>query len=324
MNGSGKMAFLAAAAVFLSLVPAATASTGPAGTAQNYPIDYTRQTDIIYGRRFGLALTLDVFSPPKPAGVGVVWVVSSGGRSTPEQTRELSFERRIAPLLAHGYTVFAVIHGSSPAFQVQDHVQDVKRAVRFVRHHAAIFGIDARRLAIAGSSSGGMVALTVAMLGDEGDAAATDVVERVSSRVQAVGCFFPPTDLVSYGDEGQTVLDVLETRSSADPAFQFYETDRKTGVRSLITDRDRVTRILRDVSPVTHASADDPPAILIHGDRDKLVPIEQSRRLVERLSKVNVQARLVVREGMGHAWPGWEGDAGVLAEWFDLHLRQPR
>src|SRR5262249_884035 len=82
--------------------------------AQTGWADYSRQSDFIYGHKFGLALTMEVFTPAKPNELGVVWVVSSSGKSSREQTLQPSFGRRISPLLTHGYTVFAVIHGSSP------------------------------------------------------------------------------------------------------------------------------------------------------------------------------------------------------------------
>ena len=58
--------------------------------------------------------------------------------------------------------------------------------------------------------------------------------------------------------------------------------------------------------------------------RKTAVSIQQSRRLMESLNKANVAARLVVREGKGHAWPGWEADASLVAEWFDQQLRPAR
>lgn len=116
-------------------------------------------------------------------------------------------------------------------------------------------------------------------------------------------------------------MDVLRQRGAVDPSFQFHDVDQKTGARTLVTDRETVLRMLREFSPVTHVTADDPPTILIHGDADKAVPLQQSRRLIDRLDEVNVPARLVVREGMGHAWPGWEADTVLIAEWFDAHLR---
>jgi dipeptidyl aminopeptidase/acylaminoacyl peptidase len=82
--------------------------------------------------------------------------------------------------------------------------------------------------------------------------------------------------------------------------------------------------MLRQMSPVTHVTADDPPTILIHGDQDRAVPLQQSRALVARLSDAKVPARLVVREGAGHAYSGWEGDTRLIAEWFDEHLHRIR
>jgi dipeptidyl aminopeptidase/acylaminoacyl peptidase len=285
----------------------------------------TRQSDVIYGRKFGVGLTMEVFTPTRRNGIGVIWVVSSGGRSSREQTLQESFERRISPLLEGGYTVFAVIHGSAPVFNVQDFVSDVRRAVRFVRERSASLGVDGRRLGLAGSSSGGLVALMVAMEGEDGNAASEDAVERASARVQAVGCFFPPTDLTSYGSASENIVDLMQKRDGrVDPSFQFYDIDPKTGQRRPVAGHEDVLRMLREFSPVTHVSADDPPTILIHGDHDQAVPERQSRRMIERLIEVRVPARFVVREGMGHAYPGWESDAALIADWFDEHLRRGR
>lgn len=75
---------------------------------------------------------------------------------------------------------------------------------------------------------------------------------------------------------------------------------------------------------MTHVTTDDPPAILIHGDQDNAVPVQQSRQLMERLSETNVPAGLVVREGVRHVYPGWEADTVLIADWFDTHLRRTR
>jgi dipeptidyl aminopeptidase/acylaminoacyl peptidase len=311
-------------ALSVALALSVIGAPGTLGTAQTSAPEYSRQSDVIYGRKFGLALTMEVLVPANTNGLGVLWVVSSSGNSSRDRTLEPSFERRIQPLLEHGYTVFAVVHGSSPAFQLRDYVQDARRAVRFVRHRARELGVDPERLGMTGSSAGGLIALTVAMRGEDGNPGAADEVERVSARVQAVGCFFPPTDLTSFGDKSENILDLMQRRGAADPSFQFYEVDEKTGAKTAITDREEVLRMLRELSPAAHVTADDPPTILIHGDEDKAVPLQQSRRLLDRLNDANVPARLVVREGKGHAWPGWEEDSALIAEWFDAHLREGR
>src|SRR5258708_2947050 len=92
---------------------------------------YTHQEDVVYGRKFGTALTLDVFRPKAGAnGAGVVLVVSGGFFSSHEAVN-LTF---IRPLLDRGYTVFAVVHGSQPRYTVTEIIGDLNRAVRFVRH----------------------------------------------------------------------------------------------------------------------------------------------------------------------------------------------
>jgi dipeptidyl aminopeptidase/acylaminoacyl peptidase len=82
--------------------------------------------------------------------------------------------------------------------------------------------------------------------------------------------------------------------------------------------------MLQELSPVTHVTGDDPPTILIHGNEDKAVPVEQSRSLIARLGEAKVPVRLVVREGVGHAYPGWEADSQFIASWFEQHLRGVR
>jgi acetyl esterase/lipase len=248
--------------------------------------------------------------------------VSSSGKSSRDQTLHESFERRISPLLDRGYTVFAVIHGSAPVFNAQDFVIDVRRAVRFVRERSASFGVDGQRLGLAGSSSGGWLALMVAMAGEDGNAADDDAAERASARVQAVGCFFSPTELTRFGSASENIVDLMQKRDGrVDPSFQFHRVNPQTGERQPITAREDVLRMLRELSPVAHVTGDAPPTILIHGDRDQAVPVHQSRLLVERLQQMRVAARLVVREGVGHAYRGWESDTALIADWFDEHLR---
>lgn len=286
---------------------------------------FTRQSDVIYGRKVGVALTMEVLTPAVRNGFGVVWVVSSSGVSSRDQSLQSTFERRVSPLLERGFTVFAVIHGSAPIFNLQDMVSDLRRAVRFVRYRAAEFGIEGQRLGISGSSAGGLLALVVAMQGEDGKPTADDVVERVSSRVQAVGCFFPPADLMNFGAVSQNIVEfMLKQSGGVNPTFQFYDVDTKTDARKPLTAREDVLRMLREMSPVTHVTTDDPPTILIHGDQDRAVPVEQSRSLIARLSDAKVPARLVVREGVGHAYPGWEADTKLIGDWFDEHLRRVR
>ena len=68
---------------------------------------------------------------------------------------------------------------------------------------------------------------------------------------------------------------------------------------------------------------DDPPTLIIHGDADTLVPLQQSELIKEKLAKAGVETKLVVRRGAGHGWPGLEKDLSQFADWFDAHLTKP-
>ena len=165
---------------------------------------FKRTEDVIYGRKFGTALTLDVFQPGQPNGKGVLFMVSGGFFSSHDAISAKTYR----PLLEHGYTVFAVVHGSQPRFFVNEIEQDIHRAVRFVRHHAAKYGVDPNGLGITGGSAGGHLSLTMGTQGAPGKAEAKDPVDRESSAVQAVACFFPPTDFLNWSKPGEDAVGV--------------------------------------------------------------------------------------------------------------------
>jgi hypothetical protein len=81
-----------ATALFIALALCVIRAPDNPARAQTGSAEYSRQSDVIYGRKFGLALTMEVFTPAKPNGLGVVWVVSSSGKSSREQTLQPSFD----------------------------------------------------------------------------------------------------------------------------------------------------------------------------------------------------------------------------------------
>lgn len=283
-------------------------------TAPDPAAAYTRTENVIYGRRAGFALTLDVFAPKpgKANGAGVVVFVSAKYRSGPEMIGLFQFA--IDQFVARGYTVFAVTHGSQPLCTVVEVVEDAHRAVRFVRANAGTYKVDPDRLGAAGGSSGGHLALMVGLAGRAGDPGAKDVVDRHPSRVAAVACFFPPSDLVAL--EPRCPKDVL-------PAFDFRELDPATW-RGLPLPAPRCREIAAGLSPINLVTKAAAPTLVVHGDRDELVPVEQSRDLAGKLKACGVAGELVVKEGKGHYWLGMGRDVPALTGWFDRHLAPKR
>lgn len=305
------------------LLLAAALTSGPAWAQDPKPADstasYTRREDVIYGRKHGMALTLDVFTPKQNAkGLGVIFVVSGGWFSA----HEAIGLPLVQPFLDRGYTVFAVVHGSQPRFTIPEAIQDMNRAVRFIRHHATEYGIDPDRLGVYGASAGGHLSLMLGTAGTAGNPQAKDPVERQSSRVQAVACFFPPTDFFNYGTPGVQALGTGILENFQAP-FAFSELDTTRNVYRPIVDHTERERIGHTISPYYQASADDAPTLIIHGDADKLVPIQQADRMIDALKAAGVEARLITKPGGLHGWPGIERDLLTFADWFDTHLAAP-
>jgi acetyl esterase/lipase len=282
-----------------------TAALFRPGVTQNDEPERIR--DVIYQKKLGVALTMDVLKPKKQNGVGVLWMVSGGWVSNHNSINP----RLMKGFTDRGHTVFTVVHGTQPKFTIQEIVQDIDRAVRFVRSKAADYGVDPNRLAIAGASAGCHLSLMQGARGTDGDPAAQDPLNRVSSRVQAVAGFFPPTDFLNYGETGKNVFDV-QNMTPFRAAF---------GARS--TEPAEVARVSAEISPVTYLTKAMPPTLIIHGDKDRLVPFQQAEVLMAKLEGLGVKHKLVVREGKDHGWAELPADISVLGQWIDEHLPKP-
>jgi len=272
--------------------------------------------DVVYGHKDGLAMVFNVYQPAKPNGLGIVFINSGGWKSpfwklvsddcgrgnrlrSRAEIEEENPRHGVAspqPLLDQGYTVFDVRHGSAPRFTVPEIVSDVCRAVRFIRFHASDYNVDPERLGLWGASAGGYLALMLGTASVDGIEGSRDPVDSESDRIAAVVCYYGASDLTRF-----VTPQILERFA----AMRF--------------DRERYP----DYSPIRFASADDPPILILHGDQDDQVPIEEGRTMYEALRAAGTVTKFVVIEGAGHPFMGAEVDrAGAeMVDWFARHLR---
>jgi acetyl esterase/lipase len=267
--------------------------------------------DMVYGHKDGLALTYDALIPEtKAKGLGVL-ILASGSwkskKSLPAEEAKLRSQHWIQGLLNGGFTVFVVRHGSSPRYFVPEMIGDVQRAVRFIRLHAKEYGIDPQRIGLTGGSSGGHLSLMAALQADDGKPDSKDEVERVSSRVQALVTWFPPTDIVNFGAEN---------------GYKLMQTTRPqlfTDIFGKITDLETQ---LKAISPINFATASAPPVLLIHGDADKTVPVQQAYLLKAKYEALKRPIQVIIQPGGGHTyWLGLEKNYPTVWEWFDRYLK---
>jgi acetyl esterase/lipase len=281
--------------------------------------EMTRTEDVVYARKYGMALVMDVFEPKEGKnGAGVIFCVS-GGFFSSKQAINAGWVKTFTD---RGYVVFAVCHGSQPRFTIPEIISDMQQAVWFIKQNATKkWGVDPKRLGATGGSAGGFLALTLGNNVQPENPDPKEPLKRYDSRVASVACFFPPTDVMNYGAEGVVDLGTGVLKGFR-PPFDFWERDPKTGSLLFITDEAKRIAIGKAMCPIYHVSKDSAPAYVIHGDADKLVPIQQSERMKAAYDKVGAPFELVVKKGADHGWVGIEKDLVPFCDWFDKTLKK--
>lgn len=287
----------------LLLVPAcAFAAQAPEGVR--------RVRDIVYSQPGGRPLHMDLYIPEsaaRPLPV-VLWIYGGAWRAGSKDDGQT---RGALWLTQHGYAVAAFNYRLSQEAKFPAQIHDARAAVRWLRGHAADYGLDPDRIAAWGASAGGHLA---ALLGVGADARELEEPEhdpRVSPRVQAVIDFFGPTDFL------QMDAHALPGGMKHDPP----ESPESQLIGGPIQENpDKVRR----TNPVTYVSRDDAPFLILHGERDPLVPVHQSGLLFEALRKAGVPVIFHKIAGAGHGGPEFQGSvarAMVLA-FLDEHLKR--
>jgi acetyl esterase/lipase len=182
-------------------------------------------------------------------------------------------------------------------------VNDCLRAVQFVRENAVKWNIDTNRLGVTGGSAGGHLSAYVALHDDAADAKSDDPVKRLSSRVACAVSFAGPTDW--------TLLSTIDHRHPAYRQLIGYEPDTPA--------TDLAAQLIKDVSPISFVSQDDPPIMQVHGDKDTIVPIEHASNLHEKLEAASVESELVVIPGGNHGVAG-AGNSKRATSFVKQHL----
>ncbi len=268
------------------------------------------ERNVIYGMYSGLALLMDIYHPANPNGYGIVHISGSGWKRPLDYdakriTQSGHVEIEGGALVKAGYTLFTINHRATPRFLYPAAVEDVQRAVRFIRYHAETYGIDPERIGAVGGSSGGHLVSMLGLLDGKGDPEDESPINRVSAKVQCVVARATPASF-------------LEGRYSS---FVGLEENKIKDTESAAYKR------AREASPIMHVSPDDPPFLLMHGDKDEVVPFKMSEMLEDLLRKANVPVKLVRVKGAGHG-ASFKGAVNPpdldkeRVQWFDTHLRR--
>ena len=273
-------------------------------------LPYDQKVDVVYGEVHGTGLLMDVFTPKgKANGLGIIDVVSGAYNSDRRKIRDHILAQVYSIFCSHGYTVFAIRPGSRTRYTAPEMEAHVKIDIRYVKQHAAEYKIDPDRLGLTGASAGGHLATLAAVTPEEGNPDADSPMLRQNTHVKAAAIFFPPTDFLDWDGKPadfKTLGDLLFLGGAKGHSEE--EIKERAG----------------QISPARLVKPPAIPFLLIHGDADPLVPLQQSQKMIAALKAAGGSAELIVKKGGGHPWMTLPEEVKTMADWFDQHLPETK
>lgn len=247
----------------------------------NVPPSVTEIRDVAYVGGGHERQRLDLYVPPDGAHLPLVIWIHGGAFRAGSKDQHVPLD-----LLAEGFAVASIGYRLSQHATFPAQIVDVKAAVRWLRAHADQYGLDPGRVAVWGESAGGYLA---AMLGTTGRVAEFDQGAHLemSSQVQAVIDFFGPTDFLQM--DAHRLADGLVHDAPDSPESCL--------IGGAIQEHPEATA---RANPIAYVSGDEPPFLLVHGDRDPLVPHHQSALLASALEAAGVPVTFYTVAGGGH------------------------
>jgi len=259
-------------------------------SAQGAAADTQRDfKDVVYATVDGKSLALDVHLPQGVRKPPLVVFVHGGAWTTGNKGPYPAF------LVDRGFAVASLDFRSSNDARFPADVYDIKAGIRFLRAKASEYGYRADRIAVVGASSGGHLAALVGVTNGEKEleGAEGDYLNQ-SSSVQAIVTYFGASDLTTI--LAQSTPRGLEVR---EPALK----------RLLGATPDKVPDLAKLASPIFHVDRGDPPILLLHGDQDTQMPLNQVYELQWAYEQAGRHAQVLILHGVDHeAAPFFKGD----------------
>ena len=287
-----------------TVLSAAAALGALAWSAAAVAQDVHKLADLQYAEVGGQPLKLDLYQPSEPHAPLLVWLHGGHWEAGSKDRMPLG------ALVERGYAIASVDFRPASLAPFPGQVHEIKAALRYLRARAAHYGYDATRIGLLGVSSGGHLAALVGTTNGftelEGGLGEHP---GVSSEVHAIVSYFGASDLL-------TIL-----AQSTPYGLGIREPALKTLLGALPNENEALARL---ASPVFQVDAHDPPLLLLHGDQDPQMPINQSHELEGAYERAGLDAKLVVVHGAGHGGGAFY-DAehiNLVAAFLDEHLRR--
>ena len=269
--------------LWTAAVMPAVAKDDPQEILDRLPKDTIIERDVVYATNGDRKMLLDVYRPKSDKPLPLVIWFYGGAWDWGNKDRS----NALVPMISRGYAIAGVTYTKSREEVFPAVINDCRAAVSFLRLNAKRFNLDPKRFGAAGESSGGHLTALLATTSDSNEFMKHPVTHKASSAIQAASPWCGPTDF----------LKLNEVKASQD-----YSKKHSAPSRLIGTPIREVPEKCRQANPITYASKGDPPCFIVHGDKDFVVPMNQSELLHAALKKAGVPSRLHVVKGGGHGF----------------------
>ena len=267
------------------------------------------ERDIVYASNGERKMLLDVYRPksdkPLPLVIwihGGAWDWGSKDRSNP-----------IVEMVGRGYAVSGINYTKSREEIFPAVINDCRAAVSFLRFNAKRFNLDPNRFGAAGESAGGHLTALLATVGDTKEFMKHPITKKASSALQAASPWSGPTDFLKLNDFKCT---------------QNYANKRSAPSRLVGAPIKTVPEKCKQANPITYISKADPPCFIVHGDKDFVVPLNQSELLHAALKKAGIPSTLYIPKGGNHGFSKGETPKKKIVEkvmdFFDSQFKKKK
>ncbi|MDQ3414754.1 MAG: alpha/beta hydrolase [Verrucomicrobiota bacterium] len=268
------------------------------------PPDVNVQRDLVYKKANDHSLRLDIYSPksithPLPV---ILWLHGHRWR------RGSKDQRPPVNFMAQGYIVVSPDYRLSGEAPFPAAIEDCKAAVRWLRANAVTYHIDPDHIGAGGHSAGGHLAALLGTSGGVAELEGDGDNSTFSSRVQAVCMMSAPADIPQFYE--------ALSKSDDGPGRR-----AKTSIEQFLGGQgDQIKEKAIAASPITYVSKDDAAFLIIHGENDMSIPVDQSQAFAEKLKAAEVDVTLEIAKGRGHG-VGGPNYASEITGFFDKHLK---
>lgn len=282
--------------LFLVLCGVASAADAPAG--------YRKVADVPFGEVDGQRLALDLYLPEGVEAAPLV-VFVHGGR----WSRGSRDEMPLGGLASEGFAFASVDYRLSSVAPFPAQVHDIKAAIRFLRAKQSEYGYDATRIGISGASAGAHLAILVGVTNGHAELEGTvGKYTDESSDVQAILSYYGASNLLTILPQSTPVG--LGVRIPALQLLLGGQPEQRKELAML-------------ASPVSHLDAGDPPILLLHGNQDPQMPLNQSLELHGEYLAAGLQSQFISVHNAVHGGRKFHSGSRLraAAEFLSQHLR---